>query len=213
MLKLLALVRRIGRFAESIPLIAYVFVVGAATVVGGQYALGNIKDKEFQRGRQYEQNRAQIDSTLLSFAIAAQVLARSRTDTVIRYVTQQAARVDSAAIAAAALARRVPVSLDTVPAVRALKTAVFQMEVTVHALTDSIPMLLQAIDAERASARMTQDVLGAQLTAANMIIAAKSDTIATLERRPTWRTVGKVVVVVPVVWELGKAVVKSVVKK
>lgn len=210
MFTFVAIVRRIGRFAESIPLVAYVFLFGAASVVGGQYWIAYVEDQAFQRGRADAQSQARIDSTLLKFAITAEAMRRSRTDTVIRYITRRAASVDSAASATSALARHVPLSLDTVPQVRALKASVFALEITVHTLTDSIPSLLHTIDAERASARMTQDVLGAQLTAAKIIIVAKNDTIAELEKRPRWRTVGKASVLAVVVWEGVKLIAKAV---
>lgn len=212
MRRTLALLTRLGQFAHSIPTVGYVFALSVTVVSAGAWWHGRAVDAMFERGRQDVIRAAKMDSTILEFAIAAQVLARSRTDTVIRYITQQAARVDSEAIAAAALARQVPVLYDSVPEVRALKAAVFRMEVTVHALTDSIPKLLQTIDSERATARMTQDVLSAELTAAKIIIVAKSDSIAELEKRPTWGTVGKISTGVVVVVEIGRAIVKAVKK-
>jgi hypothetical protein len=210
MRRALALLTRLGQFAHSIPTVGYVFALSVTVVSAGAWWHAHAVDTAFERGRQDVISQAKLDSAVLEFAIAAQVMARSRTDTVVRFITRQTARVDSAAIAASVLARRVPVALDSVPEVRALKAAVFRTEYTVRALTDSIPKLLQSIDTERATARMTQDILGAELTAAKIIIVAKNDTIAALQKRPTWGTVGKVSAGVVVVVEIGRAIVQAV---
>lgn len=157
-----------------------------------------------QRGADRVLARARVDSIALKASLKAAYMARTKTDTVLKVVTAKAKAVDSAAIIAAAFARQLPPALDTIPAVQELRGMVIDLSVRTTELAADVDSLTRTLDAERATHRMAVDVAVAQLAEANMVILAKTDTITTLERRPTWHTVAKVAVVAPLAWEAAK---------
>jgi hypothetical protein len=214
-------VRSVATIARAVPLALYLTTGGAALVLGGAHwharAMIARDARQFAAGRKDVLDQTRFDSTLVALTTRHRRAAEQATDSARVIIRTVAARVDSEAIAAAVLARRIPPALDAVPEVVALQRAVFRLEVSTHALADSVERLGHAIDTERAAAALSRDMLTAQYRAVNMVRIAQADTIeaqqAALDERPTWGTVRKTAAmsaaVGAAVWKLLEKVVKE----
>lgn len=162
------------RILKGVPLIAYALVLGAGLVTAHVIHDARHAASEYRRGKSDAYASAHFDSVLATITFKQHNVAVARTDTVIQTVTRVARRVDSVIV-------RVP---DTL---RLRFPIVDTLIVESRTLAATVDTLTHQIDTERATARLRIDVLESNLTGARLVIVAKSDTITTLAKRPTWR--------------------------
>ena len=133
------------------------------------------EDAAFDRGRKTAADGVVFDSLVIERAAIRAAKAMAHTDTVTRTVLVTRYKVDT-------LITQLPPAVAEVPEVKSLVTAVQTLTVQVDSLTT-------AHTAERAAWTEKARVDSAAIYALRIIGTAQRDTIMTLQKRPTWRTV------------------------
>jgi len=127
-----------------------------------------------------------------SAADAAATVARANVDTARRTtdsarvrVRVRAEAIDSTAQRAVVLVQQLPPSINTLPAVIALKEAVFTLATEATGLRAALRADSLALADERTKVTAAFALDSAAIVSARLVAVARSDTIRVLERRPT----------------------------
>lgn len=172
------------RFLRGIPALAYAFAGGVALVAVLTTWHARTVEAAYQRGRSDVLQAAHFDSTLRAVVDSSRAKTKATVDTVFRSVRAAAAKVDSQAIAAAALASRIPETVRD-PIVDSLKRALPVLVVSVAVLTAKVATLDSALKADSVATKVSIDVRDGLIRNARLENARQAATILALEKRPT----------------------------
>jgi hypothetical protein len=175
----------------------YALLAGVALAVALWLAHEASNAAEYQRGRREVLQYVRFDSVMRDGVAKRQRAASAKVDTVRVTVERIVERTRT-------VVQRVPAEVPD--SVLRAYPVLGELTNTVTQLTDSIPHLLMALDAERTAARERFAVDSATVESARLQTIAVQDTLAiardtvtalrtTLDRRPTWRTVVKATVI------------------
>lgn len=181
------------RWLRSLPTLAY-SIASVVTLGCILYAYHtHATNAAFARGQADVTERANALSDTVARLRADTVSkqARQRTDSVRTVITWRVAQVDSAAIAAVALAQQLPPEIDTIPAVVELKQAVLTLGARVTELVTANTDFTVTLADERSAHTAQVSFLTRDLTASQQREIGLADA---LTKRPRWRTVVKGVV-------------------
>lgn len=162
--------------------------IGAVTLVAvvstELVRVDRLEKKAYQTGRSDERNAANFDSTFRAMVDRDRIKTKAKVDTVFRTVRAAVAKVDSQAIAAAALASRIPATVRD-PVVDSLKRAMPVLVASVAVLTAKVARLDSALKADSAATKESIDVRDGLIRNARLENARQAATILALEKRPT----------------------------
>lgn len=168
-------VMAVWSLVKRLPLAVWALLGGVALVLGLVWSIQAYGDACYAAGRADVLRGAQVDGATRAWAGGVVRQAEAHTDTVVRRVTVARTRVDT-------LWQEVPDSLRAVPEIAALRVGIVT-------LTTQVDTLVGALERERAAHRVRAAVDSVALRGYALTVVAQRDTIATLRKRPRWRTV------------------------
>jgi len=196
------LLREIGRVLTPKQWVALGVAIGVMGAIAWHLHTDRVAIAEAKEsGRKSALEAARFDSALRAIIRKQVDTAQRRTDSVRTVVRWRVASVDSQAIAAATLAHQLPPSVDTLPAVVALKDAVFTLAATVKDLRADIHADSIALADERKAVRAAFMMDSTAIESARLANIAQRDTITTLTKRPTRRKA--------LLWSVGGALLAT----
>lgn len=160
---------------RKLPREAWIALAFVFLAVGCYAAQQNALRAAYERGKRDAAQGVSFDSALVAQSAAAVALRTAHTDTVTRTVVRTRWQVDT-------LIRELPPEIAALPPVDTLVRLTQSLLVQM----DSLGM---AHTAERAAWTERAKVDSAAIYALRILGTARGDTIATLRKRPRWRTV------------------------
>lgn len=162
--------------------------IGAVTLVAvvstELVRVDRLAKKAYQTGRADERNAANFDSTLRAAVDSNRTKTKAQVETVFRTLRAAVAKVDTQAIAAAALASRIPPTVRD-PVVDSLKQRLPVLVASVAALTAKVDTLARALKADSAATKVSLEVRDGLIRNARLENARQAAMILALEKRPT----------------------------
>lgn len=174
---------------RRIPAAVYMLVAGVLAIAALTHSIMAYGESRYAEGKRDAARGAAFDSVLVSQFSRVREVEVLKTDTIVQRLTVTRHRVDT-------LIQQLPDSVRTLPSVAPLVA-------TVRLLTVQVDSLTMQIDTERAAHRMERDVLVAQATAQRITINVLTDSVQTLEKRPTWTRAGALAVVAAAAGAIG----------